>query len=85
MPPGTFVANAVDGAMMAAAERHRELIADLTAERPRLHEAQMMGVAGRAAADQAGLRSHEPQVLLVAVAARFGDGKRALVDAHGAI
>jgi len=35
--------------MMTAAKRHRELIADLAAERPRLHEAQTVG-AGRAAA-----------------------------------
>jgi hypothetical protein len=47
LPPGAFVANAVDGAMMAAAKRHRELIADLAAERPRLHEAQMVRVGGR--------------------------------------
>ena len=44
LPPGRFVAAAMDLAMMAAAERHRELVADLAAERPMLGEAQMMRI-----------------------------------------
>ena len=43
-PPCRFVATAMDLAMMAAAERHGELIADLPAKRPVLGEAQMMRI-----------------------------------------
>ena len=41
--------------MVAAAEGHRELVADLAAERARLHEAQVVGIGGFAAADKARL------------------------------
>jgi hypothetical protein len=41
-----FIATAMDLAMMAAAERDRELIADLAAGRSVLGEAQMMGSDG---------------------------------------
>ena len=44
LPPRRFVATAMDLAMMAAAERDRELVADLAAERSVLSEAQMMGI-----------------------------------------
>ena len=69
--------------MMAAAQRHGELIACLPAERAVLREAQMMGVYGPAAADQTGLFGHEPDVLLVTKAARLGMGQPTLVDAVG--
>jgi hypothetical protein len=41
--------------MVRAAERHRELIARLAAQRARLHKSDVMGVGGLAAAQQAGL------------------------------
>ena len=71
----------VNRAVMHAAERHRELIAHLAAERARLREAQMMRVGGLAAADQAGLLGHEPQMLFVAIAFWLGQREDALVDA----
>ena len=43
-PPCGFIATAMDLAMMAPAQRHGELIADLAAERAVLREAQMMGI-----------------------------------------
>ena len=70
-------------AMMAPAQRHRELIADLTAERAMLREAQMVCVYGPAPANQTRLFCHEPDVLLVTKAARLGTGQPALVDAVG--
>ena len=39
--------------MVSATERDRELVADLAAERPCLGKAQMMGIGGTAAADEA--------------------------------
>ena len=39
LPPGGFIAHAVHQTMMNAAERHRELVARLAAERARLQVA----------------------------------------------
>lgn len=46
LPPLSFVADAVDLAVMSAAEWYRELVADLEAEPARLREPQMVGIAG---------------------------------------
>ena len=43
-PPGLLIAGAMDRAVMRAAERHREFIAGLAAERPWLHVSKMMRV-----------------------------------------
>jgi hypothetical protein len=53
LPPQGFVPRAVESAVMGAAERDRELIADFAAERAALGKAQVVRVAGRAAADEA--------------------------------
>ena len=45
--------------MMAAAQRHGELVADLAAERPALREAQVVGVGRLPAADQARLLGND--------------------------
>ena len=58
--------------MMHAAERHRELIADLSAECRGLCEAQMMGVRGLASAHNTWLGRDKLTVELVAQSARFG-------------
>ena len=71
-PPCRLVATAMDLAMMAAAERHNKLIADLATERPWLGKAKMVRVGGRTTANQAGLLDDEPHVLAVAQSARFG-------------
>ena len=67
--------------MVDAAERDRELVARLAAERHRLHVAQVMRVRRLAAADQAGLLRHKSQMVPVAIAAGGGDREHALVDA----
>jgi hypothetical protein len=70
--------------MMRPAERDRELIADLAAERPNLGEAQMVRVRGFAATDEAGPRGHELEVRLVPVAPGLGYAQDALIDPAGA-
>ena len=58
--------------MVAAAQRHGELIAHFSPERAVLREPQMMGIGGPAAADQARLFGHELDVVFVTKAARLG-------------
>ena len=82
-PPGGFVARAMGFAMMAPAQRHGELIADLAAKRAVLGEAQMMGVCRAAPTNQARLFGHELDVLPVAKAAWLRMGQPALVNAVG--
>ena len=79
-PPCGFVAAAVDLAMMPAAQRDGELIADLAAERPALGKSQVMGVRGLSAANQARVLGDRPDVIPVADPARLRQGQRALVD-----
>ena len=55
VPPGGFVAAVVEFAMMGAAERDGELVADFAAHGARLGEANVMGIGGRGAAEQARL------------------------------
>src|SRR5205814_1434633 len=81
LPPGRLVADVVHQPVMDAAERHCELVADLAPERARLHVAQMMGVGGPAAADEARLLGDVTQVLTVAKASRHRNSQHALVDA----
>ena len=69
--------------MMAPAQRHGELIADLAAERAVLREAQMMSICRPAPTNQARLFGHEFDVLLVTKAARLRMGQPTLVDAIG--
>jgi hypothetical protein len=53
----------MEGAVVTTAERHRELVADPTSERARLHEAKVVRVRGFAAADEARLSRDKPQML----------------------
>ncbi len=66
---------------MQPANRDREFVADLAAERADLSEAEVVRVARHSPANEAGPRSDELEVGLVAVAARLRDGQHALVDA----
>jgi len=59
LPPRLLVAGAMDGAVMRAAERHGEFVADFAAERPRLQVAKMMRIGLFAAADEARLLGDE--------------------------
>jgi hypothetical protein len=57
--------------VMGAAERYRELVADLLSESAGLGESQVMRVARLSAADKARLLGHEAQVFPVAQPPRF--------------
>jgi len=85
LPPGPLVTGAMRGPMMHPAERDREFVARLAAERPWLQVAQMMGVGRLAPADEAGLLNDKAQVLAIAIAAWGGNRERALVEAVGVI
>ena len=80
MPPGAFVADVVELAVMGAAEGDGELVANLAAERLGLGEADVMGVGRDRAAENAGLRCDVAEMVLVAEAAGFAEGEGALVD-----
>lgn len=49
-----FVSVPVQLLMMRAAQGHRKFVTDLTADRTRLREFEMVGIAGRLLADKAG-------------------------------
>ena len=59
-PPIHLIAGIVQLAMVDAAERDRELVADLLAHGARLRKLQMMGVGRRPTADQTGLGCDKP-------------------------
>src|SRR5262249_36985999 len=65
LPPGTFVACAMRGPVMHAAERDREFIARFTAQRAWLQMSKMMWIRWFAAAYEARLSSDKAQVLAV--------------------
>ena len=67
-------------AVMGPAQRRDKFVADLAAQRTRLHEAQVMGIRRRSPTHETRLLHDEPQMLLVAIAPRLGDGEDALVD-----
>jgi hypothetical protein len=67
--------------VMPATEWDRELIADLAAECARLHEPEVMGVRGLAAAHETRLLGDIAKVLPVAIATRGSEGENALIDA----
>jgi hypothetical protein len=69
-------------AMMTAAERHGELIADFETQGSGLRKPQVMRIARLPAADEAGLRGNKPQMGFVAKTPRLGDGQNALIDLH---
>ena len=73
----------MDLTVVAAAQRHGELVAHFSPKRAVLREPQMMGIGGPAAADQAGLFNHELDMVFVTKAARLGMSQTALVDAVG--
>jgi hypothetical protein len=64
-PPHRFVAAAVQFAMMPAAQRDGELIANLAAKRAALGEAKVIGVAGCPAADKTRLLGTVSDVLAI--------------------
>ena len=69
----------MDLSVVHAAERDREFIARLAAERPRLRISKMMGIGWLTAADEARHLDDRSQVLTVSVAAGCSDRKGAFV------
>src|SRR5262249_37741179 len=63
LPPGAFVASAMRGPVMHAAERDREFIARFAAQRAWLHVAQMVGIGWLAAAHEAWLLHANPRLV----------------------
>src|SRR5262249_12797153 len=63
VPPGAFVACAMHGPVMHSAEREREFIACLAAQRACLHVAQLMGIGWLAAAHEAWLLHANPRLV----------------------
>jgi hypothetical protein len=55
VPPSRLIATAMDLAMMSPAEGYDKLVANFAAKGRRLRNAQMMGIGGTAAADEARL------------------------------
>ena len=80
LPPSGFIAYAVYQPMMDAAERHRKLVARLTAERARLHESQVVRIRRFARTQKARLLGNKPKMLFVAVAPGRAYLEHALVD-----
>ena len=79
-PPCSLVTVAVNLTMMTSAERDGEFVADFETQGSGLRKPQVMRVARLPAADEAGLRSHEPQMGFVAKTLGLGDGENALID-----
>ena len=83
-PPRSFVAGAMDRAVMDTAEGHGEFIAGPAAERARLRVAKMMRVGWPATADEARLLGDIAKVLPVAITPWRSNGEDALVDTDDA-
>ena len=82
-PPCGFIAIAMDLTVVSAAQRHSELIADLAAKGSALGKAEMVGIGGMAAADQARVLSHLYDVLPVPNPTGLRKGQGSLVDPSG--
>jgi hypothetical protein len=67
-------------AVVDAAERDHEFIAHLPAQRPRLHETEVVGIGVLSPANETRLFSNKPQMLLVAMATRLRNRKNTRVD-----
>ena len=80
MPPCCFITMTMDLAMMSAAERDRELIADSSAERSVLRKAQMVRIAGLTAADQTGLLGNKAHMVAIANSSRLWVRQHRLID-----
>ena len=79
-PPRRFIAMTMELAVMTAAERHGELVADLAAERPALGKAQVMGVGRFTTTDQTSLLRHKAHMVAIADAPRLGMRENRFID-----
>ena len=80
IPPSHFITGLMQLPMMTAAERNSEFVADFETQGSGLRKPQMMRIGWLSATDEAGLRSHEPQMGFVAKTLGLGDGENALID-----
>ena len=67
-------------AVVNAAERDHEFIAHLPAQRPRLHETEVVGIGMLSPTHKTRLLSNKPQMLFVTMAGRLCNRNNALVD-----
>ena len=79
-PPRSFIAVLVNLAMVSSTQRDSELVADLSAECPALRKAQVVGIAGLAAANQTRLLGHMSDVIAVPNPARLWQRQHTFVD-----
>ena len=80
-PPRGFVTRSMHLAMMAAAQRDDEFVADLAPERAMLRKPKVMGIRRLTPTNQTGLLGYEFAVGLVPKPTRFRQREQALVDA----
>jgi hypothetical protein len=85
MPPSCFITTVMNLAMVTPTERDSELIADLTAESPRLYKTEMMRIRWMAAANQAWLLGDRFHMLPVANSAGHRQRQDRFVDTRCAI
>jgi len=80
LPPGSFIATVMNLAVMAPAQRYRELIADLATDRSALRKAQMVGIRRATTANQARLFGYIFYVIAVTNPARLRQRQHVLID-----
>ena len=68
---------------MGPAQGDGEFVAHFSAERPRLHEAKMVGIGRLSSTCETGLLGDKSEMLLVSVASRLANREDALVDVFG--
>ena len=73
LPPFAFVAAAMQLPMVQPAKWDGEAVVDLAPHRPLLGKLDMVGIAGAAATDEAGLTGHEPEMVAIALAHGFAN------------
>ena len=82
-PPGGLIAAAMHLAVMSAAKRNREFVADLAAECRYLRKPEVVGISGPPAADQTGLLGNRFNVFSVAYATRCRQCQYTFIDNGG--
>ena len=84
-PPQSFIAAAMDLAVVRATQRHRELVADLAAKGWRLCKLQVVSVSGNPTADQARELGNRLHMLPVANPPRHRQRHDGFVDSRWSI
>ena len=83
MPPADLISSLVKLLVVVTTERHGELVADFQTQSPRLRKPQMMRVGRELPADEARLRSNEPQMVFVTKPLGLANCQNTLVDFPG--